>query len=137
VIVSPTSSDWETVSQRFDTLVESLDGSATKIVGLDETPELDDDVVLRSVRLRGNQSSAKSLLLSQSPTDVDPSVVKQCVVCWVGPMPETYRPWLRSAGLASHADALASHDPYQWSLLTGPSESDRITFEPVPEAYAL
>lgn len=136
IVLTPTDPDWAAVSERVCSFVRELPSGMTKAVVLDEAPELDDDAVLTFVRVLGNGASCKTLLLSQSPTDVPRSVVKNSVPVWVGPILGSYEPWLRANDYGAHFGPISdSHGPYHWSLLLGPAEEDREHFEPVPEKY--
>jgi len=138
VIVTPTDSDWEAVSKRLVQFVRALPSELSKAIVLDEVPELDDEAVLTAVRVLGNGANCKSVLLSQSPTDVSTSIVKQVVPVWVGPVPSSYRAWFRSYSYAEAYEYIAEHhSPYEWTVILGPGDGDWDHYKAVPEDYAV
>lgn len=138
IIVTPRDPDWEAVSERLVAFVRELPSDTSKAIILDEVPELDEDAVLTAVRVLGNGANCKSVLLSQSPTDVSTSIVKQVIPVWVGPVPSSYRAWFRSYSYAEAYEYIAeSHDPYQWTVILGPGQGDWDHYDAVPEVYAV
>jgi len=135
LVVTPQTADWEGVSERLCAFIRALPDDMSKAVILDEAPELDEDSLLTFVRVLGNGSSTKTLLLNQSPTDMPGALLKNVVVVWVGVYRGAYDSWFRSHDLGAHIDGLGRHSPYEWSMLLGPGEEDRVHYEPVPEQY--
>ena len=136
IVLTPNNPDWEAVSRRVEALVRELPSDMSKLVVLDEVPELDEDAVLSFVRLHGNGANCKTLALAQSPTDVSGSVLKQTSPVWVGLIKSSYRAWFRTHDYEAHFDHIQQrHEPFHWTVITGPGESDRDHFEPVPAQY--
>ena len=137
ICISPTDPDWTAVSRRLREFVDALPTDLRKMVVLDEAPELDEDALLWFVRVAGNGSNTKAVVISQSPGALSTSVRQQCIWVWVGPGLEDVRHVFRANNRGHHLDyILENHDPYQWTVITGPGEEDRDTFPPVPEEYA-
>lgn len=137
LILTPRNSDWEEVSRHLRDFVDALPQSMTKLVVLDEAPELDDDAVLTFVRVLGNGANCKTLVLAQSPTDISTTIVKQVLPVWVGPMKSDYLSWFRTHEYGEAYDYIAeTHDPYEWTVIIGKGEGDWHHYEPVPEVYA-
>jgi hypothetical protein len=138
ICLSPHSADWEATTRRLRSLLEALgDDGGSKLVVLDEAPELDADALQWFVRVAGNGADCKALVLSQAPGDLPQAVRRQCILCWVGPVQENNRHVFRANARENHFDAmLEQHEPYHWSVITGPADDDRDHYEPVPEAYA-
>jgi len=135
VCFSPMDHDWEDVSVRFRDFVARLDRDLEKLVVLDEGPELDEDAILWFLRVAGNGNNCKTLLLSQEPGAVPGR--GQCSLVWVGPVQENQRHVFRANNRENHFDAMQrEHEPYHWSVLTGPGDDDRDHYRPVPEKYA-
>ena len=64
-------------------------------------------------------------------------VRRQTALCWVGPVTEDNRHVFRANNRGNHFDWIREHhDPYQWTVMTGPANEDRDTFDPVPERFA-
>lgn len=138
LILTPTDPDWEAVSERLVAFVAELPSNTSKALVLDEVPELDEESVLTAVRVLGNGANCKSVLLSQSPTDVSTSIVKQVIPVWVGPVPSSYRAWFRTYSYAEAYDYIAEHhDPYEWTVILGPGDGDWDHYDAVPEVYAV
>lgn len=137
ICLSPTDSDWEAVHRRLREAVDALPNDMTIMVVHDEAPELDEDSLQWFVRVAGNGSNCKSLVLAQAPGDLPSAVRRQTILAWVGPATGNDRHVFRANQRENHFDAIQSeHDPYVWSILTGPADEDRDTYDPVPEAYA-
>lgn len=137
IVLTPRDSDWEAVSRRVQEFVAALPSDMSKVVLLDEAPELDDDAVLWFVRVAGNGANCKTILMTQSPTDVPGSVVKNVILVWVGPVPSSYQAWFRTHDYQTAYDYIsAEHDPYHWTAVLGPDTGDWDHYEPVPEDYA-
>jgi hypothetical protein len=137
VCLSPTSSDWEAVHRRLRAAVEALPADMDKFVIHDEAPELDEESLQWFVRVAGNGANCKSLILSQAPGDLSKSVRRQTILAWVGPATEDDRAVFTANKRGNHFDhILEEHEPYVWSVLTGPADEDRDTYDPVPEEYA-
>lgn len=135
VTLSPTDHDWEAVSRRLKQFVQALPDDMSKFVVLDEGPELDEDAILWFVRVAGNGNSTKTLLLSQEPGAVPGR--GQCILVWIGPVQENQRHVFRANKRENHFDAMREqHEPYHWSVLLGPEDTDRDHYRPVPEEYA-
>jgi hypothetical protein len=136
IILTPTDPDWAAVSRRLEAFVRELPSDMTKLVVLDEVPELDEEAVLSFVRVHGNGANCKTLAIAQSPTDVSNSVVKQTTPVWVGLTTGSYAAWFRSHNLEQHfAHVQQNHEPYHWTVMTGPADEDRDHYQPVPERY--
>jgi hypothetical protein len=135
VTLSPMNPDWEEVSRRVQAFIRSLPTDTDKMVVLDEVPELDEDAVLWFVRVAGNGNNCKSVGIAQNPGDVSTSIRGQCILIWVGPAGGNNRAVLEAADRGAHYEHLTNQDPYHWSVLLGPEESDREEFKPVPEKY--
>lgn len=140
-VLTPHDADWEAVSRRLKDFVQALgrrDESTSKLVVLDECPELDESAVLTFVRVLGNAANCDALCIAQSPTDVSTSIVKQCAVVWVGPVPSSYEAWFRTYDYHAHYRYIAEHhDPYEWTVILGTDDVDRAHYQAVPEVYAL
>jgi len=136
ICLSPTDHDWEAVSRRVKTFVQELPADMEKLVVLDEAPELDEDAILWFVRVAGNGNATKTILVTQNPGDVSTSVRGQCLFCWVGPVSGNNESVFRANNRGAHYEEIREeHDPYHWSILTGPSREDRDYYEPVPEEF--
>ena len=137
VCLSPTDPDWPAVSERLRSFVDALPTDLSKLVVLDEAPELDDEALQWFVRVAGNGANCKTLVLSQAPGDLPQAVRRQCILAWVGPVTENNRHVFRANNRENHFRAmLEEHDPYHWSVLLGPDDQDRDHFKPVPEEFA-
>jgi hypothetical protein len=137
VCLSPTSSDWQAVHRRLREAVDALPDDMSVMLVHDEAPELDGDTLQWFVRVAGNGSNCKSLVLAQAPGDLPSAVRRQTILAWVGPATGNDRHVFRANQRENHFDAIQSkHDPYVWSVLTGPADEDRDTYDPVPEEYA-
>lgn len=137
-VLTPRDGDWAAVSERLEAFVRELPDDLSKWVVLDESPELSEDAVLSFVRVHGNGANCKTLVLAQSPTDLSTAVVKQTVLCWVGPMKSDYLSWFRTHDIEPafhHIDE--THDPYWWTLVLGKGDGEWHTYEPVPEEYVV
>jgi hypothetical protein len=136
ICLSPRDADWEAVSRRVQAFIQELPNDMSKLVVLDEAPALDEDAVLWFVRVAGNGNDTKTLLLTQNPGDVSTSVRGQCLFCWVGPVSGNNESVFRANNRGAHYEEIRDeHEPYHWSILTGPAREDRDYFEPVPEEY--
>jgi hypothetical protein len=137
VTVTPDTSDWEGDHAVLLDLVRWLPEEWDVAVIHDEAPELDADVLQTFVRVEGNGSRCKSILLSQAPGDVAHSIRRQCILGWIGPMTGENAHVFRANDRGAHIDPIReTHDPYWWSFTTGPDVEDRDTFKPVAETYA-
>lgn len=137
ICLTPESPDWEAVSRRLRSFVQALPSDVTKLVVLDEAPELDEDALLTFVRVLGNGSNTKTLVIAQAPGDLSTSIRRQTVLVWVGPATEQNAHVFDANGYGNHfAHIRDEHDPYQWTVITGPGDEDRDTYQPVPERYA-
>jgi len=137
ICLSPTSSDWEAVHRRLRDAVDALPSDMRKMIVHDEAPELDEDALQWFVRVAGNGSSCKSLVLAQAPGDLPSAVRRQTILTWVGPATGNDRHVFRANSRGNHFEYIREeHDPYVWTVMTGPAESDRDTYDPVPEVYA-
>ena len=137
VCLSPTRADWGAVSRDVREFVEALPRDLEKMVVLDEAPELDEEALRWFVRVAGNGAACKTVVLAQAPGDLDMAVRRQTLLCWIGPATEDNRHVFEANHRGNHFDyILEEHDPYVWSVMTGPADQDRDTFEPVPEKYA-
>lgn len=137
IVLTPTDPDWEAVSVRVREFIDALPDEMSKVVALDEAPELDEEAVLWFVRVAGNGNNCKTILMTQSPTDVQNSVVKNTILVWIGPVPSTYLSWFRTHDYKPAYDYIAAHhEPYHWTAVLGPDEGDWNHFEPVPERFA-
>lgn len=137
ICLTPRSADWAAVSERLRHAVDALPTDLEKLVVLDEAPELDEDALKWFVRVAGNGANCKTLVLSQAPGDLDMAVRRQCILAWVGPVTEDNRHVFAANKRENHFDAMKrEHEPYVWSVLTGPADEDRDTYNPVPEKYA-
>lgn len=136
ICLSPSTHDWAEVSRRVKRFVQELPNDMTKFVVLDEIPELDEDAVLWFVRVAGNGANTKTLGLAQNPGDVSTSARGQMLLCWVGPVAGNNESVFRANGRGAHYEEIADeHDPYHWSVITGPDPADRDYYEPIPEDY--
>jgi len=137
ICLTPSSADWEGVSQRLREFVEALPTDLSKLVVLDEAPELDEGALQWFVRVSGNGANCKAVILSQAPGDLPMAVRRQCILVWVGPVSEQNRHVFTANSLGNHFDAMQrEHEPYHWSVLLGPEDQDRDHYRPVPEEYA-
>lgn len=137
ITLSPTSSDWEAVHRRLRAAVDALPKDLNKLVVHDESPELDEEALLWFVRVAGNGSNCKSLVIAQAPGDLGMGVRRQCILTWIGPATEDNRHVFSANKRENHFDYIREeHDPYVWTVLLGPGDDDRDTFDPVPEDYA-
>jgi len=137
LVLTPRDHDWPAVSRRLEAFVAELPQEMTKLVVLDECPELDEDAVLSFVRVHGNGANCKTLVLAQSPTDLPTAIVKQCLLVWVGPMKTDYVSWFRSKDLKPAYDyILDQQGPYEFTVIYGKDEGDWAHHQPVPEVYA-
>lgn len=137
ICLTPADSDWEAVSSRLRAFVDALPADLEKMVVLDEAPELDEDALLWFVRVAGNGANCKTLVLAQAPGDLAMGVRRQTILCWVGPVTEDNRHIFEANKRGNHFDAMREqHEPYHWSVLTGPADEDRDHYQPVPEDYA-
>jgi len=136
ICLSPHSADWEAVSRRVQGFVRELPDDLEKMVVLDEAAEMDAEAVLYLVRTAGNGHNCKTVILQQNPGDLSTSVRGQTILTWVGPVTGNNRGVFSANDLGVHYDAIKKeHDPYEWSVLTGPDKTDRDHYEPVPEEY--
>lgn len=136
LVLTPADGDWEAVSRRLEAFVRELPSDMEKMVVLDEAPELDESAVLSFVRVHGNGANCKSLVISQSPTDISTAIVKQCVPVWVGPMKSDYESWFRTHDRHEAYKYIAeNHDPYEWTVVAGTGEGEWHHYPPVPEEY--
>lgn len=137
ICLTPSSADWEAVHQRVKEFIQALPSDMDKLVVHDEAPEYDGESLLSFVRVLGNGSYCKSLVIAQAPGDLDTSVRNQLIPCWVGPVTEQNRHYFAANHYLNHFRAMRDdHEPYHWSVLTGPGDDDRDHYEPVPEDYA-
>jgi len=137
VCLSPTNSDWEQVHRRLREAVDALPDDMSKMVVHDEAPELDEDALQWFVRVAGNGSNCKSLVLAQAPGDLPSAVRRQTILTWVGPATGNDEHVFRANQRSNHFDYIRNeHDPYVWTVMTGPADDDRDTYDPVPEGYA-
>ncbi|MDS0243945.1 MULTISPECIES: hypothetical protein [unclassified Haloferax] len=136
VILTPVDGDWEAVSRRLESFVRALPQDMTKLVVLDEAPELDEDAVLSFVRVHGNGANCKTLVIAQSPTDISTKIAKQCVPVWVGPMKNDYGSWFAVHDIKEAFDFIsAAHAPYHWTVIIGKAAGEWHHYEPVPAKY--
>jgi len=138
VIITPTDPDWEGVSVRLEEYIRALGSDlGSKVVILDEVPELDEEAVLSFVRVHGNRANCQAVTIAQSPTDVSTSITKQVSPTWVGPMKSDYHAWFTEHDRGPAFEYISeSHEPYHWTVVTGSGEGDWEHFKPVSEAYA-
>jgi len=137
VVLTPTDPDWQAVHDRLAAFVRELPQEMDKLVVHDEAPEYDAESLLWFVRVAGNGTNCKSLVVAQAPGDLSTSVRRQCVPCWVGPATEQNRHYFRANTYENHFEhILEAHEPYMWTVITGPGDDDRDTYSPVPERYA-
>lgn len=141
VTISPDHQHWQAEHDRVRELVQwladELPESAQLAVVHDEAPEFDGESLAGFVRVDGNGSRCKSLVIAQSPGNLSKDVRQQCVLVWVGPVTGEEEGIFSANQRRAHFDwILANQRPYQWSVLLGPDETDRDTFDPVPEHYA-
>jgi hypothetical protein len=138
VCLSPTTSDWEELSRRVQSFVRELPDDLEKMVVLDEAAEMDEDAVLYLVRTAGNGHNCKTVLLQQNPGDLSTSVRGQCILTWVGPVAGNNEGVFRANDRGAHYTAIKEeHDPYEWSVLSGPAQEDRDHYDPVQEEYVV
>lgn len=136
VILTPSDGDWGAVSRRLEAFVRALPPAMTKLVVLDEAPELDEDAVLSFVRVHGNGANCKTLVLAQSPTDVSTAIMKQVVPVWVGPMKDDYKAWFRAHERVEAYEFIhANHEPYHWTVVIGKGQGEWHHYQPVPAKY--
>lgn len=137
IVLTPDSPDWEATHERLEGFIRELPQGMTKLVVHDEAPEYDEKPLLSFVRVHGNGANCKSLVIAQSPTDLSTSVRNQCIPCWVGPATEQNRHYFRANHYENHFEhILDAHDPYHWTVITGPGDDDRDHYGPVSEDYA-
>ncbi|MFC7131649.1 MULTISPECIES: hypothetical protein [Salinibaculum] len=137
ISLSPSSADWQAVHDRLRAFVDALPNDMDKLVVHDEAPEYDEDSLRWFVRVAGNGANCKSLIIAQAPGDLSMAVRRQTMLCWIGPVTEDNRHVFEANHRGNHFDAIQrEHDPYVWSVLTGPEDADRDTYDPVPEEYA-
>jgi hypothetical protein len=137
ICLTPQTADWESVHERLRGLVDALPRDQEKLVVHDEAPELDEDTLAWFARVAGNGAACKSLFISQQPGAAPRSVRNQSILVWVGPAHENARHVFRANGRENHFDHIdREHDPYWWTVVLGPGDQDRDTYEPIPEVYA-
>lgn len=137
ICYSPRTADWEAASQRLQAAVQALPNDMEKFVVLDEAPELDEEVILWFCRVAGNGNNTKTLLLSQNPGDMPSGLRTQVILCWIGPATGNNKHVFRTNSRLNHFEYIREeHEPYVWTVMTGPDDADRDTFDPVPEEYA-
>jgi len=137
ICLSPRDYDWEAVSRRLKQGVQALPDDMEKVVVLDEAPELDEDALLWFVRVAGNGNACKSLVLAQAPGDLSMKVRRQTILAWVGPATEDNSHIFEANHRGNHFEHIREvHEPYVWTVMTGPADEDRDTYDPVPEVYA-
>lgn len=137
ICLSPTDADWEAVSRRLEKAVRALPDGMSVMVVHDETPELDADAMQTFARVLGNGSDCKSVFISQEPGAAPDTVRSQSILVWVGPIQSNYRHVFRANDRENHFDYIQrEHEPYVWTVMTGPADEDRDTYDPVPEEYA-
>lgn len=136
IVLTPRDGDWAAVSVRLEQFIRALPADLSKLVVLDEAPELDHDAVLSFVRVHGNGANCKTIVLSQSPTDISTAIVKQCVPVWVGPMKSDYRSWFRTHDrLDAYQFVKDTHEPFHWTVIVGTGPGEWHHYEPVAEKY--
>lgn len=136
LVLSPTNPDWAEVSRRLEAFVRALPDDMSKLVVLDEAPELDTEAVLSFVRVHGNGANCKTLVLAQAPTDLPTSILKQVLPVWVGPMKADYRAWFRTHDYGEAFDYIDDeHEPYHWTVILGKAAGEWDHYRPVPEEY--
>lgn len=137
ICLTPADPDWQAVHDRVRGFIDALPKDIDKLVVHDEAPEYDDESLMWFVRVAGNGANCKSLVIAQAPGDLSMAVRRQTILCWVGPVSEDNRHVFQANHRENHYRWMReNHDPYQWSVLLGPEDSDRDTFEPVPERFA-
>lgn len=137
ICLTPAKADWNAVHERVMRFIQELPEDMEKLVIHDEAPEYDGDSLLSFVRVLGNGSNCKSLVIAQAPGDLSTSVRNQLVPCWVGPVTEQNRHYFQANHYLNHFRAMREqHKPYHWSVITGPGDDDRDHYEPIPERYA-
>jgi hypothetical protein len=137
ICLSPIDADWEAVHQRLRAAIEALPTEMDKFVIHDEAPELDEDALQWFVRVAGNGANCKSLILAQAPGDLPNAVRRQTILAWVGPATGNNEHVFTANNRRNHFDYIRdAHDPYVWTVMTGPADEDRDTYDPVPEEYA-
>ena len=137
VCLTPRTAKWADVHERLLEFIQALPRDMEKLVVHDEAPELDEDALATFARVAGNGSACKSLFVSQQPGDAPRAVRNQSILVWVGPAHENARHVFRANGRENHFDHIdEAHEPYMWTVVLGPGEDDRDTYDPVPEAYA-
>lgn len=138
VIITPMDPDWAAVSERLEGFIRALGSDlGSKVVILDEVPELDEDAVLSFVRVHGNGANCQAILIAQSPTDVSTSIVKQTSPAWVGPMKSDYKSWFETHDKGPAYRYIAKNQgPYEWTVVTGDGPGDWEHYPAVPERYA-
>lgn len=142
----PPTQDWETPHERLRHFVAELPTEMSKMVVHDETPEYEqggDGSLGWFVKVAGQEdglhaANCKSLVLAQDPVDTGKSTRKQTDThVWVGPTSSDYRQYFANQGYSNHYQHIVDeHDPYEWTVMQGPRDGDRTTYEPVPEEYA-
>jgi hypothetical protein len=137
VCLTPKTAAWDEVHARLLEFIQALPRDMDKLVVHDEAPELDEDALATFARVAGNGSACKSVFISQQPGDAPSAVRNQSILVWVGPFHENARHVFRANGRENHADHIAeTHKPYWWTVVLGPGEGDRDTYQPVPARYA-
>jgi hypothetical protein len=137
ICLSPTDYDWEAVSRRVRDFVRELPDDMEKFVVLDEAPEMDEDALMWFCRVAGNGNNVKTLLLSQNPGDMPSSLRTNVILVWVGPATGNNKHIFEANNRRAHYEHIReNHDPYEWTVMTGPDAADRDYYDPVPEEYA-
>lgn len=140
VTISPGHSNWEGEHERLRELVQwlgdELDEDQRIAVVHDEAPEYDGDSLQGFVRVDGNGSRCKSIVLAQTPGDVSKGVRGQCILGWIGPITGEQSGIFQANQRANHYGWLRAQQPYEWTIITGPGSEDRDVYAPVPEVYA-
>lgn len=140
----PRTEDWATPHERLREFIAALPTEMSKMVVHDETPDYAGEGSLAWFLKVGGQAegtfaaNCKSLVLAQNPIDVSKTERTQTPThVWVGPTSSDYIDYFRKKGFKSHYDhIMAEHEPYDWTVMQGPREQDRTTYDPVPEEYA-
>lgn len=138
LVLTPRDHDWAAVSERLEALVRNLDPEISKLVILDEAPELSEEAVLSFLRVHGNGANCKSIILAQSPTDLTTTHMKQLLPVWVGPMKTDYESWFRTHDrYEAYQYILENHEPYHWTVIIGKDEGEWHHYDPVSEEYVV
>lgn len=142
----PPTQDWATPHARLSSFVAELPTSMSKMVVHDETPEYEDGgegSLGWFVKVAGQDdgmhaANCKSLVLAQDPIDAGKSIRKQTDThVWVGPTSGDYEPYFRTAGFTNHFEHIQREQaPYQWTVMQGPRDEDRQTYDAVPAEFA-